>query len=50
MTRIHVAAALSVGAELDLPDDSARHVAQVLRMRAGEALTLFDGAAANTQR
>ena len=45
MTRIHVAAALSVGAELDLPDDAARHVAQVLRMRAGEALTLFDGAA-----
>ncbi len=44
MTRIHVAATLSVGAELDLPDDAARHVAQVLRMRAGEALTLFDGA------
>ena len=44
MTRIHVAAALSVGTELDLPDDAARHVAQVLRMRAGEALTLFDGA------
>lgn len=44
MTRIHVAAALSVSTELDLPDDAARHVAQVLRMRAGEALTLFDGA------
>lgn len=44
MTRIHVAAALSVGSELDLPDDAARHIAQVLRMRAGEALTLFDGA------
>jgi len=43
MTRIHVAAALAAGTELDLPDDAARHVAQVLRMRAGEALTLFDG-------
>lgn len=43
MTRIHVAAALSAGTELDLPDDAARHVAQVLRMRAGEALTLFNG-------
>lgn len=43
MTRIHVAVPLAVGAELGLPDDAARHVAQVLRMRVGEALTLFDG-------
>ncbi|MCX7070509.1 MAG: 16S rRNA (uracil(1498)-N(3))-methyltransferase [Gammaproteobacteria bacterium] len=43
MTRIFVATALTAGAELDLPDEAARHVAQVLRMRAGEALTLFDG-------
>ena len=43
MTRIFVASALTAGAELDLPDEAARHVAQVLRMRAGEALTLFDG-------
>ena len=43
MTRIHVAAPLVVGATLELPDDAARHIAQVLRMRAGEALTLFNG-------
>ncbi|WP_439640303.1 16S rRNA (uracil(1498)-N(3))-methyltransferase [Nevskia sp.] len=43
MTRIFVATALTAGAELDLPDEAARHVAQVLRMRTGEALTLFDG-------
>lgn len=43
MTRIHVAAPLAVGTSLDLPDDAARHVAQVLRMRVGEALTLFNG-------
>jgi len=45
MTRIHVPAALAVGTTLDLPEDAARHVAQVLRMRAGETLTLFDGEA-----
>lgn len=43
MTRIFVATTLTAGAVLDLPDEAARHVAQVLRMRAGEALTLFDG-------
>lgn len=43
MTRIFVASTLTAGAEVDLPDEAARHVAQVLRMRAGEALTLFDG-------
>jgi 16S rRNA (uracil1498-N3)-methyltransferase len=43
MTRIFVATVLTASAELDLPDEAARHVAQVLRMRAGEALTLFDG-------
>ena len=43
MTRIHVAAPLVVGATLELPDAAARHIAQVLRMRAGEALTLFNG-------
>ena len=29
--------------ELELPADAARHVAQALRMRAGDALTLFNG-------
>lgn len=45
MTRIHVPAVPAVGATLALADDAARHVAQVLRMRAGESLTLFDGVA-----
>ncbi|HRF27961.1 MAG TPA: 16S rRNA (uracil(1498)-N(3))-methyltransferase, partial [Ferruginibacter sp.] len=31
------------GAILDLPEESARHVVQVLRMQAGEALRLTDG-------
>lgn len=43
MTRIYVEAALLAGASLELPDEAARHIAQVLRMRAGEALTLFSG-------
>lgn len=43
MTRIHVDLPLASDASIDLPDAAARHVAQVLRMRAGEALTLFDG-------
>ena len=43
-TRIHIADALVVDAHLDLPDAAARHVGQVLRMRAGELLTLFNGA------
>jgi 16S rRNA (uracil1498-N3)-methyltransferase len=43
MTRIHIPLPLAVGASLDLPDEAARHVAQVLRMRVGEPLTLFNG-------
>ncbi|SDI67329.1 16S rRNA (uracil1498-N3)-methyltransferase [Propionivibrio dicarboxylicus] len=31
------------GAALDLPEDAARHAGRVLRLRAGDALTLFDG-------
>ena len=41
--RIHVAIPVRVGDEFALPDGSARHVAQVLRMRAGDPLTLFNG-------
>ena len=44
MTRIHLALPLAVDARLELPEAAARHVAQVLRMRAGELLTLFNGA------
>ena len=43
-TRIHIADALAVDAHLELPEGAARHVGQVLRMRAGELLTLFNGA------
>ncbi|WP_273453515.1 16S rRNA (uracil(1498)-N(3))-methyltransferase [Nevskia ramosa] len=43
MTRIHIPVPLTVGASLDLPDEAARHVAQVLRMKIGEPLTLFNG-------
>jgi 16S rRNA (uracil1498-N3)-methyltransferase len=41
--RIHVNAALNTGAELALPAGAATHVQRVLRLRAGAALTLFDG-------
>jgi len=43
MTRIYVANKLAPDTELNLPDDSAHHLVQVLRMRAGAQLTLFDG-------
>ena len=41
--RIHLDAPLAVGARLALPDAAARHVSQVLRLRVGQALILFDG-------
>jgi 16S rRNA (uracil1498-N3)-methyltransferase len=41
--RIHVAAALQPGAEVSLPAPAAAHVVRVLRLRAGDALTLFNG-------
>lgn len=43
MTRVYVEAALRTGEALALPEAAARHVGQVLRMRAGEPLILFDG-------
>jgi len=41
--RIHVDAGLGVGAELALPAQAAAHVARVLRLRAGDAVSLFNG-------
>ena len=41
--RFHIAAALHSGMQLDFPDEAAHHAARVLRLRAGEAVTLFDG-------
>ncbi|UYG00005.1 MULTISPECIES: 16S rRNA (uracil(1498)-N(3))-methyltransferase [unclassified Halomonas] len=43
MPRLYVAAALSVGARVELPEGPARHVTRVLRMGEGAPLVLFDG-------
>jgi 16S rRNA (uracil1498-N3)-methyltransferase len=42
-TRIHVDQPLSLTAELALPQQAAEHVARVLRMNAGDMLTVFNG-------
>ncbi|MBE1160567.1 16S rRNA (uracil(1498)-N(3))-methyltransferase [Dyella acidiphila] len=42
-TRIHVDQALSLHTELALPQQAAEHVARVLRMNAGDMLTVFNG-------
>ncbi len=34
---------LNAGTELDLPDDTAKHIVQVLRMQQGDAIDLTDG-------
>jgi 16S rRNA (uracil1498-N3)-methyltransferase len=41
--RFHVAAGLSPGAQLRLPHDAAHRAARVLRLRARDSITLFDG-------
>jgi 16S rRNA (uracil1498-N3)-methyltransferase len=41
--RIHVDHPLTVGGELALPAQAGEHVARVLRMVAGDAITLFNG-------
>jgi 16S rRNA (uracil1498-N3)-methyltransferase len=43
LTRCYVPAPLSVGDTRRLPEDASTHVARVLRSRAGQLLTLFDG-------
>ena len=43
ITRLHLDTDLRVGAELELNDRGAHHVARVLRMKPGAALQLFDG-------
>lgn len=42
--RFYCPVPLSVGACVDLPENAARHACRVLRLRAGDELTLFDGA------
>lgn len=41
--RIHVESALTAGADIALPAQAAEHVARVLRLVAGDPLTLFNG-------
>ena len=43
LTRIHVPATLSEGAEIVLPVQAGEHLTRVLRLEAGAALTLFNG-------
>jgi 16S rRNA (uracil1498-N3)-methyltransferase len=43
VTRVFVDAALTAGAQLELPAGAARHVVRVLRLGSGDALTLFNG-------
>jgi 16S rRNA (uracil1498-N3)-methyltransferase len=41
--RIHLAAALTAGLTLTLPEAAAHHAARVLRLRVGDGVTLFNG-------
>lgn len=43
MTRVYLALPLATGSTITLPDEAVRHLVQVLRMQAGEALTVFNG-------
>lgn len=43
LTRVHVDTPLASGAHVTLSGSAASHVTRVLRLRTGEALTLFDG-------
>ena len=43
LPRFYCPRGISVGASFDLPDDAARHASRVLRLREGDAVTLFDG-------
>ncbi|SEL72738.1 16S rRNA (uracil1498-N3)-methyltransferase [Pseudoxanthomonas sp. GM95] len=43
LTRVHVEASLSPGAQVSLPEDAAAHLSRVLRLREGDACVLFNG-------
>ena len=43
MTRVYVGATLTPGSPVELPPDTASHLAKVLRARAGDELILFNG-------
>jgi 16S rRNA (uracil1498-N3)-methyltransferase len=41
--RFYAPSALDVGSEIELPDDEGQHLGRVLRMKAGDALAVFNG-------
>src|SRR5690349_21178216 len=43
LTRVHVDADLRSGGQLTVEGSAGNHIARVLRLRAGDALTLFNG-------
>jgi 16S rRNA (uracil1498-N3)-methyltransferase len=43
LTRVYVPAALTAGATVALPRDTAAHLQRVLRLEVGDALSVFDG-------
>jgi 16S rRNA (uracil1498-N3)-methyltransferase len=43
LTRVYIGAALTPGSMVELPPETASHVAKVLRARSGDALILFNG-------
>ena len=43
LTRVHVAASLAPGSEIDLPEPAAVHLARVLRLQVGDGFVLFNG-------
>lgn len=43
MTRLYLPQPLASGSTIELPDAALRHLVQVLRMQAGETLTVFNG-------
>ena len=43
LTRVYVAAPLTPGSVVELPSDTASHLAKVLRARGGDSLILFNG-------
>ena len=43
LTRVYVEAELTAGSRVDLPPDTASHLAKVLRARVGDELILFNG-------
>ena len=43
LNRVYCATPLAPGAELELPESAATHVARVLRLREGATIVAFDG-------